>query len=235
MNRRVIGAVAAVLLAAVGTLVLVVYVRGAEDRALAGERLVDVLVVREAIAKGTRAEDLVPPRIERERVPVKVRIQGGVTDLTQLRGQVAAVDLLPGEQLVAGRFEDPKVLATQGDVEIPPGSQQVTISLEPERAVGGQIRPGDTVGFFASLDGQTGLILHKILVTNVQGGQAAQGEGQQSSQAPGGSLLLTLAVDAAQAERVVFVAEHGTIWLSAEPPEASEAGTRVQTGETIYQ
>ncbi|MDP8969280.1 MAG: RcpC/CpaB family pilus assembly protein, partial [Actinomycetota bacterium] len=123
----------------------------------------------------------------------------------------------------------------QGEVDIPPGSQQVAISLEPQRAVGGQVKPGDTVGFFASFEDQTHLILHKLLVTNVRGGGQTSGAQQADQAAPGGELMITLAVDAAQAERVVFAAEHGTIWLSAEPSEASEAGTRVQTKETIYQ
>ena len=61
MNRRLIGLVLAILLAAGGTFVLVSYVRGAEDRALAGEQSVEVLVVDRPIAKGTAAASIVAP------------------------------------------------------------------------------------------------------------------------------------------------------------------------------
>ena len=45
MSRKVTGVVVALLLAAIGTTVLVRYVQGAEDRALEGEQLVQVFVV----------------------------------------------------------------------------------------------------------------------------------------------------------------------------------------------
>lgn len=258
MNRKVIGVVAAVLLAAVGTAVLVVYVKSAERRALAGERLVEVLVVQDTVGEGTPAEELAG-RLSTEQVPVKVEARGAVADLDELDGKVAAVDLVAGEQLVSGRFVDPGDFTAQGAVEVPEGLQEVTVSLEPQRAVGGQLSPGDTVGFFASFEPDvmiysTHLNLHKLLVTNLQGdpqpaaedGEGDAGEGDDDDgdpvtsppnrdPAPGDNLLVTLAVNAADAEKVVFAAEHGTVWLSAEPEDATEDGTQVQTPETIYE
>jgi pilus assembly protein CpaB len=58
MKRRIIGVVAAVVLAGVGAFVIVSYVRGIEARALAGEQATEVLVVDEAVAAGTPGEDL---------------------------------------------------------------------------------------------------------------------------------------------------------------------------------
>lgn len=258
MNRKVIGVIAAVLLAAVGTAVLVAYVKSAERRALAGERLVEVLVLDENVGEGTPAEDLTG-RFSTEQVPVKVEARGAVSDLDQLEGKVAAVDLMSGEQLVSGRFVEPGDFTAQGAVDVPEGLQEVTVSLEPERAVGGQLAPGDTVGFFASFEPDvmiysTHLNLHKVLVTNIQGDpQPAPSEDDADAgddandddspvttppsreAPPGDNLLITLAVDAADAEKVVFAAEHGTVWLSAEPEDADEDGTQVQTPETIYE
>src|SRR3712207_556137 len=104
MNRRIIGSVVAVILAALGTFTLVAYVQGAEDRAIAGEQVVPVLVVRQDVSKGTRAEDL-GEAVEVERVPAKVKAEGAVSDLAALSGKVAAVDLVAGEQVVASRFQ----------------------------------------------------------------------------------------------------------------------------------
>jgi len=247
MTRRLIGIVAAIVLATIGTLVLVTYVRTAEDRALAGEATVEVLVVKKEIPRGTPAESL-EGMVASEKIPAKVQAAGSVASLQGLEGKVASVALLPGEQIVTQRFIAPQGL---GAVEVPEGLLQVTVQLEPQRALGGQIAAGDTVGVVSSFkDGQedddqdpsetTHLSLHKVLVTRVQSadgtGAAPNGEQPQGeAAAPAGNLLITLAVDAPSVERIVFAAEHGTLWLSAEPESAPEGGTRIQTMETIYQ
>ena len=75
-------------------------------------------------------------------------------------------------------------------------------------------------------------------MTNVQGApvddptRAATAEDR--APVPVGSLLVTLAVDAASAERVVFASSYGDIWLAIEPADANEAGTGVQTTDRIY-
>jgi pilus assembly protein CpaB len=245
MKRRVIGMLAAVVLAGIGTAVLIAYVQGAQNRALAGEELVDVLVVSAPISRSTSAADI-GGLVESERVPLKLRAEGSVTDIAQLEGQVAAVDLVPGEQVVAARFIPPAQLAEQRSIQVPEGLQEVTVSLEPQRAVGGQINPGDTVGLFASFAPDltpysSQMLLNKLLVTNVQveqlpgaitGDDGLEVEGP--ALAPTGNLLITLAVDVADAERTIFAAEHGSIWLSAEPAGAGEGGSRLRNPENIY-
>jgi len=71
-SRRVRGAIAAVMLAVIGAAGLVAFVRGAEDRALAGERLVDVLVVKDRVEAGTPVEEM-KGDVHPERVAAKVR------------------------------------------------------------------------------------------------------------------------------------------------------------------
>ena len=99
MSRRVIGLVIAVILALVGTVALVAFVAGAEERALEGEELVEVYVVTELIGAGTEGEEL-EELVVVEEVPTKVRPDNAVDNLAALRGRVAAVDLQPGEQLI---------------------------------------------------------------------------------------------------------------------------------------
>ncbi len=253
MRRRVTGIVAALVLASLGTVMLVVYVQSARDEAVAGERMVDVLVVSDAIEKGTKAADI-EDSVDSKQVPAKVRADGAVTDLADLDDEsVAAVDLVAGEQLVATRFVS-RSEAARGD--IPEGLQEVTVPLEPARALGGRITAGDTVGVFLSFDpfdiGTSGektanvthLELHKVTVTRVQlddsgstsgiGDSNDESEEGQVTDAPAGTFLVTLAVDAPSAEKVVFAAEHGFVWLSAEPQDADESGTSVITRGNIY-
>jgi pilus assembly protein CpaB len=244
MGKRIIGVVAAVLLAAVGTMALVGYVRGAETRALAGQETVEVLVLAEEVPRDTPAEDL-STFVSREQVPAKVRAMNSVDSLDELDGMVTAVDLVPGEQLVSTRFATPAQMTERSGVEVPEGLQEVTVALEPQRAVGGQIRPADTVGLLASfapdvLPYNTKLVINQLLITNVQVEQLPsapdEGEADDASPdvAPTGNLLVTLAVDVEQAERIVFAAEHGTIWLTAQNEDTTEDGSAVREPGNIY-
>jgi pilus assembly protein CpaB len=224
-RQKLIGIIASVLLAAVGTGLLVTYVRSAEDRALAGEETVDVLVVSATIPKGTKAEDIAS-NVRLEQVPTKVVTRDALTSTGALAGKVAAVDLLPGEQLVPSRFSSPA--EAQG---IAPGLLQVTVAMDAVRAVGGQVRKGDTVAVTMSFEEPetTHLVLHKVRVTDVRTGDGAPLTTPASGPAPTGTILVTLAVDAPSMERVVFGAEYGRLWLSWQPKEAAEGGTKVQT------
>jgi pilus assembly protein CpaB len=149
--RRAIGIIGAVAVAALGTLLLVGYVRGAESRALAGEELVEVLVVDRAIAQGVPAS-LLGNSVRLERVPLKVAAEGSVADLATLEDLVAATDLLPGEQIVASRFVVAESLVSTARIEAPDDFLEVTVAVSPERALGGQLVPGDVVAVIASFD-----------------------------------------------------------------------------------
>ncbi len=114
-NKRWIGVVSAVLLAAIGTFVLVQYVSSADERALAGQETIEVLVVNQAVAAGTPAEELAAT-VDTALVPARTQVPGSVASLEQLSGTVAAVDLVPGEQLLLSRFIEPAGLRVPGRV-----------------------------------------------------------------------------------------------------------------------
>jgi pilus assembly protein CpaB len=224
-RQKLIGIIGSVLLAAVGTGLLVAYVRSAEHRALKGERTVGVLIVSNTIPKGTKAEELAG-KVRLEQVPSKVATKGALTSTEALAGKVAAVDLLPGEQVLPNRF------SSSADAQgIGPGMLQVTVGMDAVRAIGGQLRTGDSVAVTLSFDDPetTHLVLHKVRVTDVRTEAGVPVAGPAAGPAPTGRLLVTLAVDAPSLERVVFGAEHGRLWLSWEPKEANEGGTKVQT------
>lgn len=275
--RRTLGIIAALAIAGLGTLLLVGYVRSAEDRALAGEELVEVLVIDTPVAKGTPAAVL-EGSTRLERVPAKVSAEGSVSDLATLGDFVASTDLLPGEQVTVQRFVAAETLLVRAAVEPPPGTIAVTISISPERALGGAILPGDVVAVFASFDpfdlntfepselapgevinpdeifvgstdGEGGtavksphatrIILHKVVVTNVQVEQLPRVDDQTAPEdapalAPTGNLLVTLAAAPEDIERIVFTAEHGYLWLGAVSDDTPEPSTPVRTRENIY-
>jgi pilus assembly protein CpaB len=268
------GVAAALALAGLGTFALVRYVGSAEERALEGQEAVEVLVVSETVPAGTPAESI-GDRVAVEMIPASVQVSGSVASLADVRNQVTAVELMPGEQVTSARFVAPETFEESQEVEVPEGLVEVTVSLSPDRAVGGALLPGDQVAVFASfepfeangviVEGEEGeegeeevvaiegddtvkspnsthIIIHKVIVTNVQvetlpAEEETEGESTDDSGpelAPTGNLLVTLGVDPAQAERLVFTAEFGMVWLGHEDDQASEDGTRIQSRGTIY-
>ncbi len=243
MKRRLLAAVAALVLLAVGTVLVLAYVRSADARALAGVRTTSVLVADRVIPEGTPAEGL-STFVRTEVLPQKAAVEGRVTDLAELSGLVATVDVQPGEQLLLTRFGQAELGETPGTVSVPAGMQEVSVLLEPQRAVGGRLAAGDTVGVLVSLTLEDGTaashaVLHGVLVTQVQGAPAPADTGgtetaSAGSAAPSQSLMVTLGVSAAQAEAVVFGIEHGTLWLTLEPDGAGTDGTEPVTPGNIY-
>ena len=253
MKRKIIGVLAALVLAGIGTTALVAYVESAKDQAVAAEALVDVYVVNSTIPKGTSAGDIAQS-VKVTQVPAKVLVDDAVTDLDAIdESLVAAVDLEAGEQLLSSRL----VPASQlGRASVPAGLQELTVSLDPTRAVGGSLSVGDTVGVVLSFEpfdlpgtddqsaNTTHLTFHKVLVTAVQ---FAEGDGANATTddestdgdtaaepAPTSQVLVTLALSSPQVEQLVFGAEFGHIWLTAENADADESGTRSVTLGEVY-
>lgn len=255
MKRRLYGVIGALVLALLGTVILVSYVKGAEDRALAGEKIVKVLVAAEPIEAGTPASEL-EGKLTFERIPQKVKAEGAITSIRQLGDRVAETNLVEGEQIVKSRFiEESEAGSAVPGTEGGENLLQQTVALEPERALGGMIKQGDIVAVVGSFDpfdqpdgtktpNMTHVLVHKVRVTNVQietsagapveNGGDENGDGDETPEAPSGRFLVTFALDAPNIERLTFTAEFGHVWLAAEPKNADETGTKVVTLDVIW-
>jgi pilus assembly protein CpaB len=152
-----------------------------------------------------------------------------------------------GEQLLTSRFTTADDLQVAGTVAVPDGLQEVSVLLEPQRVIGARLAAGDTVGVYLSQvlpdsTRQTHGVLHRVLVTQVQGAPAApqadtEAEDPSAEPAvapPATALMVTLAVTARDAELVVFGIEHGTLWLSLETEGDNTDGTRVIDQDNVY-
>jgi Flp pilus assembly protein CpaB len=253
MKTRIIGAVLALVLAIVGTIVLVGYVRGADARAADGAEFVKVFVVDEAIPRGT-AGAAVGDFVSEKQLPALSVPKDRVTDLADLEGLVATAELLPGEQLLEARFVDPAVLAAQGEVEVPEGMQEVTVALDVQRVVGGVVQPGSTVGIVVTNKMEPGepteegaattmpatrFVLHKVLVTRVQAGETYTAKADEDSEnSPVQAIMVTFALTTPNVERVVWAREMqednlAGVWLTLEPESASEEGSELVTPSNI--
>jgi pilus assembly protein CpaB len=225
VRRRLIAAVSAVLLAVVGAAMLVTYVSGVDRRAAAGMEPTTVLVVVAPIAAGTAA-DALSGLVADKTLPKAAVADGALTSVADIKGLVATTDLQPGEQLLAGRFAAAADIAAEGPAQAPAGRQLVSILLDPQRSLGGHLGPGSKVAVFVSLSDPdtTTLTLRNVLVTSIQGGVSTETKdgkpaepAEDAEPVPGASVMVTLAVTPAQATKLVFGADHGTVWLSLEP------------------
>lgn len=257
MRTRLLGGVAALIVAVIGTVLLLTYVNGADRRAFADVQTQDVYVVQKSIPAGTAA-DAVTASVALKPIPKGSIAADTVTDLAVLKGKVTSVALEPGEQLLSSRMVDPATLKLPGRADVPAGMQELTVRLPIERVIGGALAPGDTVGVLLSLPkedntpAQTQLAYHKVLVTAVQlstganADQAAASSQQsgsggglnsstKSSSPAGGDYLITLARTAADAERIVFATEFGKVYLTKEPANAQENTPGVIDRTKVFQ
>ncbi|MCO4263370.1 RcpC/CpaB family pilus assembly protein [Pseudarthrobacter sp. MDT3-26] len=260
MKTRLLGGIAALLVAIIGTVLLITYVQSADQRAMAGTETTEVYVVQKAIPAGTPGSEL-GDSIAKKPLPKSTLTEGTVTNVEDLGTKVTAVSLVPGEQLLNSRMVDADSFLGPSRVAVPDGMQEISIKLPIERVVGGKITAGDTVGIFISLQetstngsgdtstqsAGTQLTFHKVLVTAAQfsNGTAAQPDAAQGNQSEGslnsdknsqsdGTYLITVARNSVEAERLVYAVEFGKIYLSKEPAEASEGNTGVVDKTKVF-
>lgn len=251
MKSRLIAGAAAILLAIVGAILIVTYAQGADQRAVSDLQPESVLVVTKAVPAGSSL-DTVKASVTLQELPGTAVAETALQNLDDKAGSVAAVDLVPGEQLLAERLVAPEDVKASGAVEVPKGMQEVSFQLEPQRVVGGRVSAGDRVGIAIVLDdggdkanakdSTTQLTIRKALVTAVQRApQPAAKEGEAEGEAntqdttlPEGSLMLTVAVNDIEANKIVFASEFGRLWLTKEPLDAKDNGPRIERKEVVY-
>lgn len=148
MKRRGLSIVLAVLLAILGTTGVLVYVNHANDRALAGQRAVTVLIAKRLIPSGTTAADadqqglLGSETLPSESVPADA-LTAVTPDISTL---VTDADVQPGQLLLR------PMLVTSAQVTsglaIPSGMIAISIMFCVPEAVAGFVHPGSQVAVF---------------------------------------------------------------------------------------
>jgi len=248
VKSRMLAGVSAVVLAIIGAVLIVSYAQGADQRAMKDMDPTGVLVVTKAVPAGSSL-DIVRASVTVQQVPATAVSKTALKNLDDAAGKVAAVDLVPGEQLLKERLVDPADAKTSGAVKVPPGLQEVTFELEPKMVVGGRLEAGDHVAIGFSFSGgadktkpgepTTQLSLRKILVTAVQ--RAAQptakpsdGTNPQDTTLPEGLLMVTVAVNDVDANKIIFTTLNGSLWLTKEPLDAQDNGGFIARKDNVY-
>lgn len=148
MIRRVLAIGIAVVLAVVGTVIVLGYVSAADARALAGKKAVTVVVAKERIPAGTsgariRASGLT----EQVRMPAETLPPGALQALDEELDELVVTSDVQGSQLLLrGMFGD--AVKSTGGLAIPDGKLAVSVQLRSPEQVAGFVRPGSTIAIF---------------------------------------------------------------------------------------
>jgi pilus assembly protein CpaB len=221
MQNRLLAIMVAIVLAVVSAMALVVYANSADRRAISEQSPVPVYVASSKIEQGETVAEA-SGKIRVTSIPRKALVDNAVRSLTQISDRVAAVDILPGEQLIEGRWVSREQVEGENLLSLQPGFQAVSIQVDATRQVSGFITPGNRVNIYATLSSTGGRKFSRLLLPNIKVlavGAAAQGTKPRAGTRTSLSTV-TLEVRDGLVERVVFAAESGSLYLSLAAPDA---------------
>lgn len=220
MDRRRILLVVAVLVAAIGSALVFLYVKGADTRAQQKFDTVEVLKASVKIEPGETIEDAqAAGKLALSTIAQDQLLDGYQTSTESLAGTVALSAIYPGEQIIAAKFGTSA--AVQSSLQIPDGAMAISVNLTDPARVAGFVSPGSDVSIFMSgSDLQTGqsftrMLLDRVTVlgvgstTPVSTTTTDQSGASTTEQLP--RTLLTLALDQQQAQRVLYASSNGEL------------------------
>ena len=247
MERRRLLILGAALVAVLGVALVMVYARGADERAEARFGGVRVLVAAERLAPGETVEAAeAAGKIRSSTVARDDLLDGAVSTIDELDGQVALVPMYPGEQLIAAKFG--AAGDAQATLPIPDGQMAVSVQLTDAARVSGFLQPGSEVAVFlngTSTDTSqpfTRLLLPRVTVLGVgstapvaseeDGGQ--DGEGGDDAPEEVAPTLLTIAVGQRDAQKVLYAASTGELSFALLNGQSDVAPGPGVTSENLF-
>ena len=234
---------------------------GSQSTSAPDESSQQVLVVTQAIPRGTSVNELIEAPtvyLSARAVPEQFVAASAITsvaELGELSGMILASEALPGEQLLRGRFRDPSdfdsntetFLEAETAINIPVGHHAIVFELPSSRAMGGNIRPGEQVTVIAAFrvsppDGDaieiSVVALNAIELLNIESSLEVAGQISSDINQVGianrGSYVITAAVTPEELTDLTFAMSYGDITLAtAVDGLNNDDGPRAVT--TMYQ
>jgi pilus assembly protein CpaB len=242
MSRRILLIASTLVLAVLGTAAVLVYVGRADERAVAGKQAVFVLVAGKKVSAGTSAGTAQRDGLLHTVVmPAETVPTGTVSDVgADLTDLVASADIQPGQLLLREMFVVKQ--AQTGGLALEGGKIAVSISVAGAQRVAGYVTVGSKVAVFDTFnvaesdpgtpagdglaqrqhtyDQATRLVLKSVEVVAIGASTTtgADGDAKQGALANGGAsgdaVLVTVAVDQADAEKLIHAAQTGAVYLA---------------------
>ena len=241
MTRRLGLLAAALVVALLGTTAVFSYVSKVEADVVAGAKMVDVLVAAERLPAGTSAASATKGELVRLSALPRTSVpEGALKSLDEIGKQTLVSDVFAGEVLLKAKFADQT--ARTGALIIPKDTIAVSVELEDPQRVAGFVVPGSEVAVFATIkkidataratasnlsetsatvsvqaegdDDFTSMLLPRASVIAV-GPATLRREGKEKDKDEDAvtKAVLTLAVNQADAERLVHSAQTGDLWF----------------------
>lgn len=211
MGRRTVLLVAAVVVAAFGTLLVTLYVHGVDNRALARQHPRSILIAKKVIPAGTTgAQAAQDGAFELTAIASDAIANGALSDIAPVSNEIALAPIYPGEQVLQQKF------GKAGDstaLSIPDaGTMAVSVSFGDPARVDGYVVPGSEVAVFVTADKATRLLLPRLKVIAVGNRTLVPSSGQSGQQAQSG--VVTFAVDETEAQKLIYAEGTGQLYLA---------------------
>lgn len=222
MGRRAVLLIVALLVAAAGTTLVLLYVQGINSRATAQQAPVQVLTATGQIESGeTLVEAQAAGKVDLAEWPSAKVLPAAVSSTEGLGEKVALTTIYPGEQIIADKFGES---GGQDVIGIPDGKMAVSVDLSDTGRVAGFVRPGARVAVFVTGQPQSGpasespmskVLLREVEVvavgqTTVRPTTTTTATGTETTeQIP--TTILTLAVTQEEAEKIFVSGQGGTL------------------------
>ena len=150
MGRRTLLLIASILVAALGTALIWLYVQGADNRAAAGTAQVQVLVAGNSVKAGQPASQVRPEQRLMPQTLVSSLGASVLTDPAQIKG-FTRTDVVQGLPLLKDQFSAGDVAAAPPLEGLPPNMVAMQVTLpDPQRLVG-LLQPGSKIRVYAGL------------------------------------------------------------------------------------
>jgi pilus assembly protein CpaB len=239
MGRRTLLLIAAMVVAAVGTTMVFLYVHGVNSRALKDQEPVRVVMAKKAISAGTSGADAsAAAAFEVKEISKSSAAPGAISDIAPIADLVALAPIYPGEQILTSKFGES---ASSSALPIPDGKLAISVSLGDPARVAGYVGPGSTVAVFLSTTDKgrqtTQLLLPEVEVIAANGKtvvpDTATGDAAAAAPAPGA--LVTLAVDQEEYQKVLFATKAGELYFALMGKDAKPSlGVPGTTAENLF-
>jgi pilus assembly protein CpaB len=233
MKRRIVMVAAAILLALVGTFAVYSYANGADKRAVAGSAAAVVLIAQKPVPAGTTWQDAVNGGyLKAEKMPASSapesalsKVDSGVPD-----SDVTSAEIPAGQIVLRQMFGTES--AKTGVLAIPKNLILITVLMPSNSDVAGFVEPKSEVAIFTTFKLNsasntrptnvigtdvvvTKLLLPRVLVTAASQAPPTDAQGSAASASTaGGSVLVTLAVTQADAQRVILAQQVGELYFA---------------------
>ena len=219
------------VLAVAAALVVVVYAHNYRSSVDNNSSTVQVLVATRTIPEFTPGTQVVDGRMYRiQSISRDAVADGAITNADDLKGKVARNDIYPGEQLTENQFTTSTT--TSVAVKLAPDQRAVAFPVDTAQGLVGEVQTGDHVDVVSSFDvlplGPNGLPLtggQAITLTKTIVSNALVLSAPSDTTTPGTtnhSPMITLAIDNADVNAVMFAQDKGSIWFTLRPPGTAE-------------